>query len=58
MTHLVVADLFERFDVKRVLLLRNQGLSVHEIAKKLRCERIDLARLLRVINDLTRGPTS
>jgi transcriptional regulator len=58
MSHLVVADLFTRFDVSRVLLLRAQGLSCHEIAKKLHCDRVELIRLIRVINDLTRGPTS
>lgn len=58
MSHLVIADLFKRFDVHRVLLLRAKGGTIHEIAKELRCDRVDLIRLLRVINDLTRGPTS
>jgi hypothetical protein len=54
---LVVADLFAQFDIQKVLLSRSKGASADEVAKKLGYSRLDVIRLLRVINDLSRCPT-
>jgi len=54
---LVVSNLLSGFDINKVLLLRAKGSSADEVAKKLGYSRLDVIRLLRVINDLSRCPT-
>lgn len=54
---LVVADMLDRYDLRKILVLRAKGETADEIADKLGHDRIEVIRLLRVIRDISRTPT-